>query len=195
MTSTSDTPPGWYHAAGDPPGTQRYWDGVTWQGGPQPVNLGNVSGSLLSGALADPGKRIAARFIDLILWTVMTSAVSAVSGIGIVGIRAGAAIGLSLLSGVLGVAAVIIYETLMVSARGQTIGKQALGIKVVRVDGQPIERADAFKRIALFAVYAVPFLGFLVAFVMGVTSLVMVFSDEKRQALWDKLAETIVVDA
>ncbi len=125
----------------------------------------------------------------------MTSAVSAVSGIGIVGIRAGAALGLSLLSGVLGVAAVIIYETLMVSSRGQTIGKQALGIKVVRVDGQPVERTDAFNRIALFAVYAVPFLGFLVAFVMGVTSMVMVFSDEKRQALWDKLAGTIVVDA
>ena len=83
----------------------------------------------------------------------------------------------------------------MVSSRGQTIGKQALGIKVVRVDGQPIERADAFKRIALFAVYAVPFLGFLVAGVMGVTSMVMLFSDQKRQALWDKLADTIVVDA
>lgn len=26
---------GWYHAEGDPPGTQRYWDGSTWQGGPQ----------------------------------------------------------------------------------------------------------------------------------------------------------------
>lgn len=149
----------------------------------------------MSGALADPGKRIAARFIDLILWAVMTSAVSSISGIGLLGIRSGAAIGLSLLSGLLGVAAVMIYETLMVSSRGQTIGKAALGVKVVRVDGQPIERADAFKRIALFGVYAVPFLGFLVAGVMGVTSLVMIFSDQRRQALWDKLAETIVVEA
>ncbi len=31
------TPPGWYHAEGDPVGTQRYWDGVQWQGGPQPT--------------------------------------------------------------------------------------------------------------------------------------------------------------
>ncbi len=30
-------PPGWYPADGDPPGTQRYWDGQTWQGGPQPI--------------------------------------------------------------------------------------------------------------------------------------------------------------
>lgn len=26
---------GWYQAEGDPPGTQRYWDGAAWQGGPQ----------------------------------------------------------------------------------------------------------------------------------------------------------------
>ena len=31
-------PAGWYHAQGDPPGTQRYWDGSAWQSDPQPVN-------------------------------------------------------------------------------------------------------------------------------------------------------------
>lgn len=29
-------PPGWYHAQGDPPGTQRWWDGELWQGEPVP---------------------------------------------------------------------------------------------------------------------------------------------------------------
>ncbi len=28
------TPPGWYHAEGDPEGTIRYWDGQQWVGGP-----------------------------------------------------------------------------------------------------------------------------------------------------------------
>ncbi len=28
-------PPGWYYAEGDPSGTQRYWDGSNWLGGPQ----------------------------------------------------------------------------------------------------------------------------------------------------------------
>lgn len=28
---------GWYYAEGDPPGTQRYWDGELWQGDPRPV--------------------------------------------------------------------------------------------------------------------------------------------------------------
>ncbi len=34
----TDAPtPGWYHAEGDPPNTQRYWDGNSWQGDPQPI--------------------------------------------------------------------------------------------------------------------------------------------------------------
>jgi hypothetical protein len=37
MSYASTWRPGWYHAEGDPPGTQRYWDGAAWQGEPQPV--------------------------------------------------------------------------------------------------------------------------------------------------------------
>ncbi len=37
MSNTGAMPPGWYYAAGDPPGTQRYWDGAQWVGEPQPV--------------------------------------------------------------------------------------------------------------------------------------------------------------
>lgn len=29
--------PGWYHAEGDPPGTERYWDGSMWTEGPRPI--------------------------------------------------------------------------------------------------------------------------------------------------------------
>ena len=32
--SQGQTPPGWYHAEGDPPGTSRYWDGSQWIGDP-----------------------------------------------------------------------------------------------------------------------------------------------------------------
>ncbi len=37
MTNTGGTPAGWYHAPGDPEGTQRYWDGAQWIGDPQVV--------------------------------------------------------------------------------------------------------------------------------------------------------------
>ncbi len=39
---------GWYQAEGDPPGTQRYWDGAAWQGGPQATPEAAM-------AIADPG--------------------------------------------------------------------------------------------------------------------------------------------
>ena len=29
--------PGWYHAQGDPEGTERYWDGTAWTEGPRPI--------------------------------------------------------------------------------------------------------------------------------------------------------------
>jgi len=29
--------PGWYHAEGDPPNTERYWDGSAWTEGPRPI--------------------------------------------------------------------------------------------------------------------------------------------------------------
>lgn len=29
--------PGWYHAEGDPPNTERYWDGSAWTDGPRPI--------------------------------------------------------------------------------------------------------------------------------------------------------------
>lgn len=35
--SESNVQPGWYPAQGDPPGTQRYWDGTQWVGEPHPV--------------------------------------------------------------------------------------------------------------------------------------------------------------
>ena len=34
---TDSAAPGWYHAQGDPPGTERYWDGSAWTEGPRPV--------------------------------------------------------------------------------------------------------------------------------------------------------------
>lgn len=53
MTDTS-MPAGWYHAEGDPAGTQRYWDGVTWQGEPQ------LTGAAPATATAATGPSVAA---------------------------------------------------------------------------------------------------------------------------------------
>jgi uncharacterized RDD family membrane protein YckC len=36
-TQPPSMPPGYYSAQGDPPGTQRWWDGKRWVGGPQTI--------------------------------------------------------------------------------------------------------------------------------------------------------------
>lgn len=49
----NERPAGWYHAEGDPPGTQRYWDGSAWQGGPQAApDGGGLGGAAFGGAAA-----------------------------------------------------------------------------------------------------------------------------------------------
>lgn len=35
--SQDNAAPGWYHAEGDPVGTERYWDGSAWTDGPRPI--------------------------------------------------------------------------------------------------------------------------------------------------------------
>ncbi len=43
----STLPPGWFHAAGDPPNTQRYWNGTSWDGAPRPVTMPPPSQSMV----------------------------------------------------------------------------------------------------------------------------------------------------
>ena len=38
--SGGSAPPGWYHAEGDPPNTERYWDGSEWSEEPRPIGSG-----------------------------------------------------------------------------------------------------------------------------------------------------------
>lgn len=56
-------PAGWYYAQGDPPGTQRYWDGEMWQSEPV-YPPGGVAGASPNRAYADWGSRVAATLID-----------------------------------------------------------------------------------------------------------------------------------
>ncbi len=78
----SDTPgqpaPGWYYAQGDPANTQRYWDGSSWQGGPQPIAtpgnpmqnpIGYGVGTSSDGEpWPNPWPALGARIIDAIIW-------------------------------------------------------------------------------------------------------------------------------
>jgi uncharacterized RDD family membrane protein YckC len=83
-----------------------------------------------------------------------------------------------------------IYDTVMIGSRNQTLGKMALGIKVVGADDRaPIGYARAFRRwlstAALWALFTVP----------GVIDHLWPLRDSRNQTLHDKLARSVVVRA
>ncbi|MFL5766765.1 MAG: RDD family protein [Actinomycetota bacterium] len=78
------------------------------------------------------------------------------------------------------------YMTVMESAYGASLGKFALGIRVVRLDGQPVDGFTSFLRNILRAVDAVGF------YLVGA---IIVWNSPLKQRLGDKAAKTIVVPA
>jgi uncharacterized RDD family membrane protein YckC len=144
-----------------------------------------VSSSTLS--LASIGKRFGALFIDgfivgipfaIILGIVLFSAFSGnqFRPENFVAIQA-----FSWLS----IFVMVIYEGLMLGARGQTLGKIAMGIKVVRADGGDLTKGQAWGRAAMRQV--------LVSCLCVINYLPAFFTPDKT-ALHDMVAGTRVVN-
>jgi len=84
------------------------------------------------------------------------------------------------------------YTIHLVIRNGQTIGKRALGIKVVRLDGSPIGLGRSFwlRNVVPGLLGAIPFFGALVSLV----DILMIFGEDRR-CLHDKIADTKVIRA
>jgi uncharacterized RDD family membrane protein YckC len=210
---------GWYN---DPFGrfTQRYHDGDEWTahvstgdgrsfsdpsgadaliGGPLPVSGdgGPLYASDASGRpadLASPWIRLAARLLDtvvvglpaVILATVLIAPPVEVSedATQITYDWASVALVLAISGG---------YETFMIGWRGQTLGKIATGIRVVRSRdrGQPGYGVAGLRWAAANFLSSLPYVGWLI----GIASIVLIFADNRRQMIHDKIAQTMVVRA
>ena len=180
-------PPGWYPYQGDPPGTQRFWNGAGWEGGPRPVP-GVAVGDLFP--LADLARRAGARAIDLVIWVAVLAIGWAVAG--------GATF-----TGLAVVVAVLVifgYEAYLVGSSGATVGKRALGLAVVGEDGAPVGFSAALRRASLLGVVAVlsfvPFLWVLslvVVPLLALAGVLMIYADDRQQTPWDKIGRTLVV--
>lgn len=76
-----------------------------------------------------------------------------------------------------------VYYTFYHGYYGQTLGKIFLGLKVTRTDGEELSYSVAFKR----------FLGYFASsFFFGFGYLMPIFT-QRRQALHDKIADTVVI--
>jgi uncharacterized RDD family membrane protein YckC len=76
-----------------------------------------------------------------------------------------------------------LYEGFMLQARGQSLGKMALGVKVVTPEGNDISAGQAWLRTFMKSLLAMP---------LGLTYWVALFNDEKR-TLHDMIANTRVI--
>lgn len=193
-------PAGWYHAEGDPPGTTRYWDGTAWQGGPQaaPVASGDAGMAGVGGAgqtLATPGLRMAGRIIDVIVLSI----VAVILGAGSFDFDAIAngeevaapGFGVLLASAIFAFA----YDALFTHYMGGTPGKLLLGMRVAEAENgmTPPSLVVAAKRAANRVLGLLGNIGSGIAFLIGLASLVMLFTDDRHQTVMDKIAGTVVV--
>jgi hypothetical protein len=77
-----------------------------------------------------------------------------------------------------------LYLTVLVSWwNGQTIGKRLMGIRVVRLDGEPITWWVAFERVG----------GYAAGFATGLLGFAQVFWDANRQGIHDRIVGTVVI--
>jgi uncharacterized RDD family membrane protein YckC len=200
--------PGWYHAEGDPPDSRRYWDGSRWQGAPENVVEASVSqngsGEAASIVVAGHYDRIAARFID---WCVWIGLFIIWNGLfDLVFKSASDAFGTFIVL-ILTSVSVVLYEVIMTTKKGATVGKSFVNLRVVELDGSPV--SIPFNLVRLVPLVILGVLGGLLLWWLDSQRIVLlmfivivgiitysardVFVAEKSRTFWDRLAGTMVV--
>lgn len=131
------------------------------------------------GALADRGDRFGASLIDG-----FTTAVVGVVFMGIVGPRT------SEIVGYLAFAAFLVYQLYLLATRGQTIGKQQMGIRIARADDP--QSADPGRTVLLRTVLGQWLLSSIPFY--GLVDVLFIFREDRR-CIHDLIAGTCVVQA
>ena len=149
----------------------------------------------LTSVVADRGTRLGAAILDSFIFMLMVymplvagAAVAGASGAAQTPETVTRAFGIG---GILALVGLVIWGAItivLMRRNGQSIGKKATGIKVVRSDGSPasLSRLIWLRNVVNWIISIVPLYGFIDAlFIFG----------ESRQCLHDKIADTIVVKA
>src|SRR5581483_2372823 len=131
------------------------------------------------GSLASPGQRLGARIVDG--FVLLVGAFALLVGGRLLLLGPAYWIGLAA-----AVVFVLLYEVVLIALRGQTLGKLAFGIAVMRRDGRPRPGAGtAVARSATAGLLGIVPLG-------SILDSAWLLWDPNRQALHDKGADTLV---
>jgi uncharacterized RDD family membrane protein YckC len=149
----------------------------------------------LTSVVADRGTRLGAAILDSFIFMLMVY-MPLVAGAAAVGAsrppETPEAVGAAMsVGGLLALVGLLVWGSItivLMKRHGQSIGKKATGIKVVRSDGSPVSlsRLIWLRNVVNWIISIIPLYGFIDAlFIFG----------ESRQCLHDKIADTIVVKA
>jgi len=83
----------------------------------------------------------------------------------------------------------LLYFIALEGNYGQTVGKMAVRIKVVREDGTKIDYTGAVVRNVLRIIDLIPY---FIPYLLGA---ILIWTSDKKQRLGDRVAHTIVVKA
>jgi len=81
----------------------------------------------------------------------------------------------------------LVYYIVMEAMWGATLGKMALGIRVVKLDGSPISWGESIIRNLLRIIDGIPY---FIPYLLGA---ILVWTSPTRQRLGDRVAKTVVV--
>ncbi|GGK80109.1 hypothetical protein Sme01_45610 [Sphaerisporangium melleum] len=111
----------------------------------------------------------------------------------------GASVIPALVAGIIAYGAYAVYDYLLHSKDGRTIGKKVMKIRLAGVGGAPLDSAALLKRSAIFpgvmVLYGIPLLGTLAGIFVLVLGVLILTDKPLRQGPHDKVAGTVVVKA
>ncbi|MGW8557251.1 RDD family protein [Streptomyces tubercidicus] len=186
-------PPGGTPPGGTPPPSGSPYGGGPYAGDPYGGQYGVADPLAGMPPLANRGRRLLARIIDAIIvgvpvWVIMTLIVGGVDFFSTDGEQAGRQ---STVSGVT-MLVYLVYEGLMISNRGQTVGKMAMKIRVAMLANGSIPTGQAAWVRA--AVYTLPEIVPCCGFIFWLINVLWCTWDKPyQQCLHDKAAKTVVV--
>jgi len=147
---------------------------------------------------ASPYQGVAIRFVAILIDTIIIVIVAAIlsapfNALAVITNSAAGTVTFSwasALGGLVSLAVFILYFTLLEGHYGQTVGKMAVKIKVVReADGAPIDYSQAAVRTILRFLDEIPY---VIPYLLGA---ILIWSSEEKQRLGDRVAHTVVVKA
>jgi uncharacterized RDD family membrane protein YckC len=130
-------------------------------------------------AAALPYQGVPIRFVAILIDTIIIAIIAGILSIPFQ----------SQLSGAVSLLIFLLYFILLEGAYGQTVGKMAVKIKVVREDGTKIDYMDAVVRNILRLIDLIPY---FIPYLLGA---ILMWTSDMKQRLGDRVAHTVVVKA